>query len=99
MPRYSTSARAPSCSGPSAPRPGSSWHGRVEKIGTDQLLNVSKVWIVPIGLGTASIRATTGTRRRIALLPGAYSAVCLDMTVEHRQLLQSTFTSLLGAAR
>jgi HD-GYP domain-containing protein (c-di-GMP phosphodiesterase class II) len=63
------------------------WHGRVEKLGTDQLLNVSKVWIVPIGVPPA------------AQPPAAYSAVCLDMTTEHRQLLQSTFASLLGAAR
>jgi hypothetical protein len=65
---------------------GNAWHGRVEKIGTDQLLTVSKVWILPL------IVPAAGT-------PNAYSAVCLDMTDEHRQLLQSTFTSLLGAAR
>jgi HD-GYP domain-containing protein (c-di-GMP phosphodiesterase class II) len=63
------------------------WHGRVEKLGTDQLLNVSKVWIVPL-------RAKADTE-----LPEAYGAVCLDMTAEHRQLLQGTFNSLLGAAR
>jgi hypothetical protein len=62
------------------------WHGRVEKIGTDRRLNVSKVWILPVG-------ASPGAP------PRAYSAVCLDITEEHRQLLQSTFTSLLGAAR
>ena len=84
-----------------SPASGFSWHGRVEKLGTDQLLNVSKIWIVPIGLaGPASIPprtqdATVGS----PVLPGAYTAVCLDMTMEHRQLLQSTFTSLLGAAR
>ena len=63
------------------------WHGRVEKLGTDQLLNVSKVWIVPLGAAAN------------AAPPEAYGAVCLDMTTEHRQLLQSTFNSLLGAAR
>ena len=70
-----------------SPASGFMWHGRVEKIGMDQLLNVSKVWIVPLG-ATAD-----------AVAPDAYGAVCLDMTVEHRQLLQSTFASLLGAAR
>jgi len=65
---------------------GFEWHGKLERIGTDQLLNVSKVWIQPAGVapGTA---------------PRAYNAVCLDMTAEHRQLLHGTFTSLLGAAR
>lgn len=62
------------------------WRGRVEKIATDRLLNVSKVWILPVRLNQGAP-------------PRAYSAVCLDMTEEHRQLLQSTFTSLLGAAR
>jgi len=70
-----------------SPETGYTWHGRVEKIGTDQLLNVSKVWILPVGASGP------------AAPPAAYSAVCLDMTMEHRQLLQSTFTSLLGAAR
>jgi len=62
------------------------WLGRVEKIAMDKLLNVSKVWIIPM-------RQSPGD------LPHAYSAVCLDLTDEHRQLLQSTFTSLLYAAR
>jgi len=88
---------------------GFSWHGRVEKLGTDQLLNVSKVWILPIGVSkrTTMIGDPAGARLPGAvdapagapLLPGAYTAVCLDMTAEHRQLLQSTFSSLLGAAR
>jgi HD-GYP domain-containing protein (c-di-GMP phosphodiesterase class II) len=65
---------------------GYSWHGKVERLGNDQLLNVSKVWIIPLG-------------DMAAPSPRAYSAICLDMTEEHRQLLQSTFTSLLGAAR
>jgi putative two-component system response regulator len=88
---------------------GFSWHGRVEKIGTDQLLNVSKVWIVPLGLSTRTTIAGESEKARHAgaedapvgppVLPGAYTALCLDMTAEHRQFLQSTFTSLLGAAR
>jgi HD-GYP domain-containing protein (c-di-GMP phosphodiesterase class II) len=92
-----------------SPAAGFSWHGRVEKLGTDQLLNVSKVWIVPIGLSvrTSMVNDPAGARQAGAedapadspALPGAYTAVCLDMTAEHRQLLQSTFTSLLGAAR
>jgi hypothetical protein len=65
---------------------GFAWHGRVEKLGMDQLLTVSKVWVVPLGVQETD-------------QPVAYGAVCLDMTEEHRQLLQSTFTSLLGAAR
>ncbi len=69
-----------------SPATGYAWHGKVEKIGMDQLLIVSKVWVMPIGGQSGSP-------------PRAYSAVCLDMTDEHRQLLQSTFTSLLGAAR
>jgi putative two-component system response regulator len=69
-----------------SPATGYTWHGRVEKIGMERLLMISKVWVLPIG-------EVPGAP------PKAYGAVCLDMTDEHRQLLQSTFTSLLGAAR
>jgi hypothetical protein len=69
-----------------SPATGYTWHGRVEKIGMERLLMVSKVWVLPIG-------EVPGAP------PKAYGAVCLDMTDEHRQLLQSTFSSLLGAAR
>jgi len=69
-----------------SPATGYAWHGRVEKIGTERLLKVAKVWVLPIG-------EVPGAP------PKAYGAVCLDMTDEHRQLLQSTFSSLLGAAR
>ncbi len=69
-----------------SPATGYEWRGKVEKIGMDQLLTVSKVWIMPMNVPPGSP-------------PRSYSAVCLDMTDEHRQLLQSTFTSLLGAAR
>jgi HD-GYP domain-containing protein (c-di-GMP phosphodiesterase class II) len=65
---------------------GYTWSGRVERIGWDQLLIISKVWVVPI-LGMESPA------------PKAFSAFCLDMTIEYRQLLNSTFSSLLGAAR
>jgi putative two-component system response regulator len=65
---------------------GYEWHGRVERIGNDRLLTVAKVWIMPAGNGNGGA-------------PQAYSAICLDMTAEHRQLLQGTFTSLLEAAR
>jgi putative two-component system response regulator len=65
---------------------GYTWSGRVEHIGPDQLLTVSKVWVVPI--------LTVDSPN-----PDAYGAFCLDMTIEYRQLLQNTFASLLGAAR
>jgi putative two-component system response regulator len=69
-----------------SPATGYTWHGRVEKIGSDRLLMISKVWVLPLG-------DVPGAP------PKAYCAVCLDMTDEHRHLLQSTFTSLLQAAR
>jgi hypothetical protein len=69
-----------------SPAEGYAWHGRVEKIGMDRLLMVFKIWVLPIG-------------ELPGFPPKAYGAVCLDMTDEHRQLLQSTFSSLLGAAR
>ena len=69
-----------------SPATGYTWHGRVERLGTERRLVVSKVWVLPLG-------EVPGAP------PRAYRAVCLDMTDEHRQLLQSTFSSLLGAAR
>ena len=69
-----------------SPTTGYAWHGKVEKIGMERLLMVSKVWVLPLSSAAGAP-------------PKAYSALCLDMTDEHRQLLQSTFTSLLGAAR
>jgi putative two-component system response regulator len=69
-----------------SPATGYAWHGKVERIGMERLLMVSKVWVLPL-------TDVAGAP------PKAYSAVCLDMTDEHRHLLQSTFTSLLGAAR
>ncbi len=69
-----------------SPATGYAWHGRVEKIGIERLLMISKVWVLPIG-------AAPGAP------PKAYGAICLDMTDEHRHLLQSTFASLLEAAR
>jgi len=69
-----------------SPESSYTWYGRVEKIGMERLLMISKVWVVPLGDSPEAP-------------PKAYGAVCLDMTAEHRQLLQSTFTSLLGAAR
>jgi hypothetical protein len=69
-----------------SPVTGYTWHGKVERIGMERLLMVSKVWVLPL-------TDVPGAP------PKAYSAVCLDMTDEHRHLLQSTFTSLLGAAR
>lgn len=90
-----------------SPSTGYTWNGRVEKIGTDQLLNVSKVWILPL-FGEAEpaaeasleppLEASSGTTA-VSGVPRAYSALCLDMTVEYGDLLQNTFMSLLGAAR
>jgi putative two-component system response regulator len=69
-----------------SPQTGFSWSGRVEKLGLDQLMTISKVWVVPI--------LTVDSPA-----PKAYSAFCLDMTIEYRQLLQNTFAALLQAAR
>src|SRR5208337_75546 len=69
-----------------SPESSYTWTGRVEKIGMERLLMISKVWVVPLGDSPEAP-------------PKAYGAVCLDMTAEHRQLLQSTLNSLLGAAR
>ncbi len=100
-----------------SPKTGYTWNGRVEKLGRDQLLNVSKVWILPLftesggggepGAGcvegalgvedTSGVEAAVGTAGGMG--PQAYSAMCLDMTTEYRDLLQNTFMSLLGAAR
>ena len=69
-----------------SPATGYAWHGRVEKIGTERLMTISKVWVLPLG-------AAAGAP------PHAYTAVCLDISDEYSHLLQSTFASLLGAAR
>lgn len=94
-----------------SPEAGYSWNGRVEKLGRDQLLNVSKVWILPLfaddgrggtpgGASVACVEDTGGAARaETAQAPQAYSAMCLDMTTEYGDLLQNTFMSLLGAAR
>jgi HD-GYP domain-containing protein (c-di-GMP phosphodiesterase class II) len=65
------------------------WRGKVEKPGSDQLLSIMKVWIVPLRAKDSDANG----------LPVAYSAVCLDITGEYRQLLMTTFMSLLEAAR
>jgi putative two-component system response regulator len=69
-----------------SPEAGYTWSGRVEKTGMEQLMSISKVWVVPI-------------LSRETPEPMAYGAFCLDISVEYRQLLQNTFSSLLGAAR
>ena len=76
-----------------SPATGYTWNGRVEKLGTDELLNVSKIWILPLFADAGPADAGG------APPPRAYSAMCLDMTVEYRDLMQNTFVSLLGAAR
>lgn len=79
-----------------SPATGFMWNGRVEKTGLDQLLNVSKVWVLPV-----SSTAQVGNIASQALLrqPQAFCALCLDISTEYRQLLQNTFASLLQAAR
>jgi len=66
-----------------SPTTGHAWHGRVEQIGTERLLKIAKAWVLPLGGDP----------------PTAYSAVCMDISDEYSQLLQSTFASLLEAAR
>ena len=74
------------------------WHGKVERIGSDQLPNISKVWIQPAdGASGDAARGAGGGAAEPT--PRAYAAIFLDMTAEHRQLLQGMFASLLGAAR
>lgn len=68
-----------------------SWTGKIEKIGRDELLNIFKVWISPVLSAAGGPPAVSA--------PKAYSALCLDMTDEYRHLLNTTFQSLLGAAR
>lgn len=84
------------------------WSGRVERIGHDQLLNVSKVWILPLRCDTEVAGAPPAggprdrgnrRRRRRRLSPKAYSALCLDITGEYRSFVRDTFASLLGAAK
>jgi HD-GYP domain-containing protein (c-di-GMP phosphodiesterase class II) len=85
-----------------SPKTGYTWNGRVEKLGRDQLLNVSKVWILPLFAGSddpGAARAEGAASAEGAEGPQAYSAMCLDMTTEYGDLLQNTFMSLLGAAR
>jgi HD-GYP domain-containing protein (c-di-GMP phosphodiesterase class II) len=79
-----------------SPKTGYTWNGRVEKLGMDQLLNVSKIWVLPL---FAPVGDTSGEADAASGAPQAYSAMCLDMTTEYRDLLQNTFMSLLGAAR
>ena len=79
-----------------SPDAGFMWHGRVEKTGTDQLLNVSKVWVMPVS-STAQVGDIAA--QAMARKPRAYCALCLDISTEYRQLLQNTFASLLGAAQ
>jgi len=79
-----------------SPATGFMWNGRVERSGADQLLNVSKIWVLPVSsaaqIGNVAVQA-------IGQQPRAFCAVCLDISTEYRQLLQNTFASLLQAAR
>ena len=79
-----------------SPATGFMWNGRVERIGVDQLLNVSKIWVMPV---SSTAQAGTVALQAIGEKPRAFCAVCLDISTEYRQLLQNTFASLLQAAR
>jgi HD-GYP domain-containing protein (c-di-GMP phosphodiesterase class II) len=79
-----------------SPATGFMWNGRVERIGVDQLLNVSKIWVMPV---SSAVQAGSIALQAIAERPRAFCAVCLDISTEYRQLLQNTFASLLQAAR
>jgi hypothetical protein len=79
-----------------SPATGYMWNGRVERIGMDQLLNVSKIWVLPV---SSTVQAGSIAKQAIGEKPRAFCAVCLDISTEYRQLLQNTFASLLQAAR
>jgi hypothetical protein len=64
---------------------GHRWIGSIERTGADQLLEVYKIWILPL--------ARPGSTE-----PRAFQAICLDITPEYRSLVQGTFASLLEAA-
>jgi putative two-component system response regulator len=88
---------------------GHRWVGQVERLGREQLLTISKIWVVPVlpqagsappaPWGLSQAASGTGQSAPAAPTPKAFSAVCLDMTVEYQRLLQGTFASLLEAAR
>ena len=64
---------------------GHRWTGSIERTGSDQLLGVYKVWILPLP-------HPSGPE------PRAFQAICLDITPEYHSLVQGTFASLLEAA-
>ena len=64
---------------------GHRWIGSIERTGSDQLLGVYKVWILPLPHPGGSE-------------PRAFQAICLDITPEYHSLVQGTFASLLEAA-
>lgn len=80
-----------------SPAAGFMWNGLVEKAGVDELLNVSKVWVMPVTSTTRQIEDVAA--QAATAQPQAYCAMCLDISQEHRQNLQNTFVSLLEAAR
>ena len=79
-----------------SPATGFMWNGRVERTGADQLLNVSKIWVLPV---SSAAQVGNIAAQAIGQQPRAFCAVCLDISTEYRQLLQNTFASLLQAAR
>jgi HD-GYP domain-containing protein (c-di-GMP phosphodiesterase class II) len=64
---------------------GHRWIGSIERTGTDQLLGMYKVWILPLP-------------HPGGLEPRAFQAICLDITPEYHSLVQGTYASLLEAA-
>jgi putative two-component system response regulator len=79
-----------------SPALGFMWNGPVERVGIDQLLNVSKVWVIPV---RSTLQVGDIAAQAIARQPKAFCALCLDISTEYRQLLHNTFSSLLQAAR
>ncbi|HVP20085.1 MAG TPA: HD domain-containing phosphohydrolase [Spirochaetia bacterium] len=79
-----------------SPAAGFTWNGPVEKAGINQLLTVSKVWVIPMS-STAHVGDIVA--QAVSAQPQAYCAMCLDISQEHRQNLQNTFASLLTAAQ
>ncbi len=79
-----------------SPATGFMWNGPVERTGIDQLLNVSKVWVMPV---TSTAQVGNIAAQAMSREPKAFCALCLDISTEYRQLLHNTFSSLLQAAR
>ncbi len=64
---------------------GRRWIGTIERMDSDQLLGVYKVWLLPLAHPAGGA-------------PRAFQAICLDISPEYRSLVQGTFASLLEVA-